>query len=121
METRSREQDSEKLLQHITQRIVEAVDPERIILFGSRAKDTATEHSDIDLCVIADMEGSHHERNVRLQKLFPHRDFSMDVFAFTAEEFDQQKELVNHLCYYVDRDGKVLYDRRTEKAGQSMV
>ena len=109
--TPTRGQDTGALLQRIVDRIVDAVDPERILLFGSRAKDTASEQSDIDLCVIADMDGSRRERNRRLRKLFPMRSFSLDVFTFTREEFDQRKELVNHLCFYVERDGEVLYER----------
>jgi predicted nucleotidyltransferase len=98
------------LLDRIVRRIVEAVDPERIILFGSRAKGAASDESDVDLCVIADIEGPRRERNRQLRKLFPKRSFSMDVFVFTREEFDQRKRLVNHLCFYVARDGEVLYE-----------
>lgn len=39
-------------LKHISQRIVEALSPCKIYLFGSYAKDTYTENSDYDIYVI---------------------------------------------------------------------
>ena len=40
-------------LREIQEQIVKLCAPEKILLFGSRAKGTATARSDIDLCVIA--------------------------------------------------------------------
>jgi predicted nucleotidyltransferase len=40
------------LVEKITKKIAEAIHPDKIILFGSRAKGTATEESDVDLVVV---------------------------------------------------------------------
>ena len=37
--------------------ITQSVNPRKIYLFGSHASDTATQDSDIDLCVIAPLGG----------------------------------------------------------------
>ena len=42
------------VLDEIVRRVVEAVQPERIILFGSAARDEMTRHSDVDLLVVKD-------------------------------------------------------------------
>ncbi|MFC1712299.1 nucleotidyltransferase domain-containing protein [Candidatus Poribacteria bacterium] len=97
--------------EEIVERIVEAVHPHRIYLFGSRAKGTETEDSDIDLLVIADMEGPPHKRSVVIHRLFPRRNFSMDVFVLKPEEFEHEKMLVNSIGSIVSKEGKILYER----------
>lgn len=43
-------------LQAIQEQIIHLCRPQKILLFGSQAKGTATSKSDIDLCVIASTE-----------------------------------------------------------------
>jgi predicted nucleotidyltransferase len=94
----------------IVDRIVETIHPYRIYLFGSQARETATEDSDIDLLIIADMEGSRLERNLMIQRLFPKRDFGLDVFVFKPEEFEHQRMLINSISYIVSKEGRILYE-----------
>lgn len=108
-------------LNKIVSKIVDAVHPYRIYLFGSRAKDTERADSDIDLCILADMEGSRRKRSIRIRKLFPTRDFSIDVLVFRPEEFDRQKTLINSISHIVAQEGKVLYERPTSTMGPGMV
>jgi predicted nucleotidyltransferase len=90
---------------------VEAVHPYRVYLFGSQARGTATEDSDIDLLIIADMEGPRHKRSMSINQLFLRRDFGMDVFVFKPDEFERQKVLVNSISYIVSKEGKIVYER----------
>jgi predicted nucleotidyltransferase len=98
-------------LRHIVDTIVEALDPAQVILFGSRARGDDTAHSDYDICVVADSDRPYHERNMEVHSLFSRRDFSMDAFVLTPEEYEAQRQVVNTLGFYVDRDGEVLYER----------
>jgi len=98
-------------IEQIVDRIVEAVHPHRIYLFGSHAKGTATKDSDIDLLIIADMEGPRHRRNLSIRELFPMRDFGMDVFVFKPEEFERQKTVANTISSIVSKEGKIIYER----------
>ena len=94
-------------LRRIVRRLVEAVDPERILLFGSRAKGTASGESDLDLCVIAEMEGDRRERRNRLHELVrPEHDGPVDVLTFTPAEFAREKHLLNSVTY-LDRKSVV--------------
>ena len=102
---------TQEKIEEIVERIVEAVDPYRIYLFGSRARGTAREDSDIDLLIIADMEGPRRERNLIIRRLFPKRSFGMDVFVFKPEEFERQKVLANSISSIVSKEGKILYER----------
>lgn len=108
-------------LNKIVSKIVDAVHPDRVYLFGSRAKGTAREDSDIDLLILADMEGSRRKRSLRIRKLFPNRNFSIDVLVFRPGEFDRQKTLINSISHIVSKEGKVLYERRTSTMGAGMV
>jgi len=101
-------------IEEIVERIVEAVDPYRIYLFGSRARGTARDDSDIDLLIIADMEGPYRERNLAIRRLFPKRNFGMDVFVFKPDEFERQKRVANTLGSIVSKEGKILYEREKE-------
>ena len=112
---------NQEMLNKIVSKIVEAVQPDRIYLFGSRAKGTEQEDSDIDLLILADMEESRRKRSIRIRKLFPEREFSIDVLVFRPEEFERQKRLLNSISHIVSKEGKVLYDRGTSTMGSEMV
>ena len=108
-------------LNKIVSKIVDAVHPDRIYLFGSRAKGTARADIDIDLCILADMEGSRRKRSIRIRKLFPARDFSIDVLVFRPEEFDRQKTLINSISHIVAQEGKIVYERPASPMGTRVV
>lgn len=103
--------EEDATLQHIVDTIVEHLDPAQVILFGSRARGEHTARSDYDICVVAPSDQPYHERNMEVHHLFSRHDFSMDAFVLTPEEYEAQRQVVNTLGFYVDRDGEVLYVR----------
>lgn len=98
-------------LESVVQTIVREVDPERVYLFGSRARGEAGPDSDIDLLVAADMPGDRRERSIAVRKLFPNRTIALDVFVFHQEEFNRQKKLINSISDFASTEGEVLYER----------
>lgn len=90
-------------------RIAESLKPEKIYLFGSYALGTATEESDVDLVVVMDSNCAPHQRNVALKRLFPRRNFSLDAFVFTPQEFSRFKDVPGTILYNAVRYGKLLY------------
>ena len=52
-------------LDAIREQVIQLCDPQKILLFGSQAKGTATAKSDIDLCIIAPMNADKRIANVR--------------------------------------------------------
>ena len=103
--------EEDAMLRRIVDTIAEALDPEQIILFGSRARGDDTAHSDYDIFVVALSDQAYHDRNMQVRSLFSGRDFSMDAFVLTPKEYEAQRQVVNTLGFYVDRDGEVLYER----------
>ncbi|MEW6214635.1 MAG: nucleotidyltransferase domain-containing protein [Nitrospirota bacterium] len=96
-------------IEEIKQKIVDTVHPEKVILFGSYATGEATEESDIDFVVIWNSNLNPHKRNLFLSKLFPKRDFSLDIFAFTKKEAERFKDIPGTILHEAFHHGKVIY------------
>lgn len=101
----------EKLLENITSTIVARLNPYRILLFGSRARGDAHEDSDYDFLIEMDSELRGPYRAMQVGHLFPHRDWSMDVFVYTPDEIRRKRDDVGTVVYTAVREGRVLYER----------
>jgi predicted nucleotidyltransferase len=89
--------------------LLQSYAPERIILFGSRARGEADEYSDYDLIVIKRTQRSFLDR---LQDMVPYLvafDYKADILVYTPEEFEQMRE--TGLGWLVQKEGIVLYER----------
>ena len=95
----------------IVERIVEALDPVRVVMFGSRARGDADGDSDLDLFVEAQSDLAPPERRRAVSRLFGLRDWAMDVVVYTPEEVQRLRDVVGTLLYTIEREGKVLYER----------
>jgi predicted nucleotidyltransferase len=92
-------------------RLLQGYEPEQIILFGSRARGEADEHSDYDIVVIKRTDRSFLER---LRDVVPYLvafDRAAEILVYTPEEFAQMSE--TGLGWIVHHEGLVLYERPT--------
>jgi len=96
-------------IKEIADQIVEEIHPKKIYLFGSHAKGTAGPQSDLDLMIIADMHGPKNKRSLAVRRIFPNRNFSLDVFVYHEDEFNEEKYIANTLGSIVTREGKLIY------------
>ena len=103
------EQTVEDVLQEIVRRIVEAVHPDRIILFGSYARGEPNEHSDLDIMVVAPSEAPPWKRTKPILKALRGILFPKDVVWYTPEELDWWADEPAHLVNTVLREGRVVY------------
>jgi predicted nucleotidyltransferase len=67
-------------------RLVRAFNPERIVLFGSYAKGTAQPGSDVDLLVVADLEGEPLAHLHRARQLVADAFPTVDIVLCTPQE-----------------------------------
>ncbi|MBE6527707.1 MAG: nucleotidyltransferase domain-containing protein [Thermoplasmata archaeon] len=84
-------------------------DPKAIIVFGSVAKGTATEDSDLDVAVILDTDLSWTERVIAIRRSLGRFGVALDLLVFTPEEIEAEK---NNPCTIVSEilsTGKVVY------------
>jgi len=97
--------------QEFLDRLIAEFDPDRVILFGSRARGEATEDSDTDLLVVMPCEGLPIRTAIKI-RLALRSDFPMDLVVLTPEEF--QRRLVGprlDFVQIVDEEGAALYER----------
>ena len=85
---------------------------QRVILFGSYAEGAAKEDSDIDLLVVADTNLPERQRYGAVRRLLADVPASFDIIVKTPEEYERWRSVVNHIVYFADKYGKVLYERR---------
>ena len=63
----------------------------------------------MDLVEIWDSDLVPHKWNIFLSKLFPKRDFSIDIFAFTRNEAEKLKDIAETILHEAYHNGKVIY------------
>ncbi len=63
------------------------------------------------MVVIWDSDLNPHKRNLFLSRLFPKRNFALDIFAFTKEEANKLKDIAGTILYEAFHHGKVIYAR----------
>ena len=103
------------LLERMVQVIVDEVDPEKVILFGSRARGDARTDSDVDLIVVESAPfGEGRSRGVeetRLWRALASFRVPKDILVFSRDEVDYWRDSLNHVLARALREGKVLYER----------
>lgn len=109
-------QVTDAILQQMVEAIVEEVDPEQVILFGSRARGDDREHSDVDLMVVeSEPFGPGRSRHGEMVKLYHAlADFRVaaDVLVYSQDDVAYWRDSLNHVLARALREGKVLYERR---------
>ena len=101
---------SDSVVEQIVRRLVSALSPERIYLFGSQARGDAGPDSDYDFLVV--VHSSTLPRYRRDQVVFAALlgvGVSKDVLVLTHDEFEQQRTVVCSLPATVEREGMLLY------------
>src|SRR6266496_6131023 len=78
-----------KSLRPAIQRIVDELNPEKIILFGSYAYGKPTPHSDVDLLVVLKTSASLKERSWEVSRLLLPRPFPVDILVKTPKEIEK--------------------------------
>ncbi len=98
-------------IQEIVDRIVERFHPEKIILFGSYASGDATEDSDMDLLIVAETDLPPREQFPAVRRVLNDYPVAFDIVIETPEEYRRRRSVVNHIVYFADKYGKVVYER----------
>ncbi len=105
----------EDQLKKVTARIIQAFDPQRIIVFGSYAYGEPTPDSDVDLLIVMDSDERPTERARRVSSLLRPRPFPMDILVRTPAEIEHRLEIGDYFMREVMERGKVVYDRSLSK------
>ena len=98
-------------IEKYSRRIGKEFDAERVILFGSYARGKGTEDSDIDFLVVANTDLSPQQRYSAVRQLVANVPASFDIIVKTPEEYARWRSVVNHIVYFADKYGRVVYER----------
>lgn len=102
-------------VQEIVQRLIKVAQPEQIILFGSRARDEASEGSDVDLLVIESApfgpKRSRLSEIGRLESAVGRLSIATDILVYSRREVDRWHDSPRHVIGRALREGRVLYAR----------
>ena len=109
MRTLARPRVTKRLLQDIVERLVEVAHPEKIVLFGSRARGDNRPDSDVDLLVIAPSDEPRHIRSREMYAALSDIRVPTDIVVYTPEEVYDWSEVWQALVTAALREGRVLY------------
>jgi uncharacterized protein len=93
----------------IIRRICRVTKPVKILLFGSYAYGTPTEHSDLDIAVICERVASKAKESVRIRRALHGILYSKDIIVTTPEEFDFYSTEPGSVFRTIAEKGIVLY------------
>ena len=103
------------LIDRMVRMIVDEVDPEQVILFGSRARGDATESSDVDLLVVeTEPFGADRSRlteEASLYRVLAGLGVRKDILIYSRDEVEYWRDSLNNVVARALREGKVLYER----------
>jgi len=97
------------VLSEIVRRLIEAYQPERIYLFGSKAREEGSPDSDYDLLVVVPDNSPPERRRSRLayERLWG-TGAAADVLVWTRSDFDSRLHLKASLPSTIVREGRLL-------------
>jgi predicted nucleotidyltransferase len=102
---------TEEKIRQAAQKIVDAVQPEKIILFGSFAYGKPNDDSDVDLFVVLESDQRIRERAMELSEVLYPRPFPVDIITRTPAELKERLEIGDCFFKEIVSKGKVLYER----------
>ena len=101
----------EDRLEDVTSRIVEAFNPNKIILFGSHAYGQPTPDSDVDLLVVMESDDRPVERAAKISRVLRPRPFPMDILVRTPEEIQHRLAMGDQFIREILERGRILYEQ----------
>jgi len=100
----------DKEVQNILKQLIHLYKPQKVVLFGSLAKDEINEGTDIDLFIVkADVPEFGVDRIRQLDALIKYK-LATDFIVYRPEEVEQRLKLGDPFVRNILERGKVLYD-----------
>jgi len=96
----------------VLQRLIDAYDPERVILFGSHATGAAERESDIDLLFVKETDRRPTDRRIEVERLLSDWRIPLDILVYTPQELRDLYAAGSPFVEDVIETGRVLYKRK---------
>jgi len=102
---------SDEILNEVKQRLVDRFHPDKIILFGSQARGTADERSDVDLLVVCEIPNGRRALTLAMDRALWGLRLARDIVVLTPEEFELDRQIPGTIARPASLEGRVLYER----------
>lgn len=102
----------DKLFKEVVDRIVSAVQPDKIILFGSFAYGIPTTKSDLDILVIMDSDLPRYKRAIPIYKALAGLLIPKDIVVYAPDEIREWEDVPQAFITTVVNKGKVIYEKK---------
>ncbi len=96
-------------VKRVTDQIVKHFSPDKVILFGSQAKGTAGEESDIDLCIV--MQTKDRRETLCELYLLIESEIPVDLILYTPEQWASCAAEEGSFASLILEKGMVVYER----------
>ena len=101
---------SETTITQIKDILLSGLPLDKIILFGSQARRTADDRSDVDILVLAPNIKDRYALMRELRgKLLPLK-YAFDVIALTPEEFERDRDIPGTISRYASLEGEIIFE-----------
>lgn len=101
-------------IQFITDFIAKEINPEEIILFGSYARKSPSDDSDLDLLVLMKEEIPRDEKRkllYQIREMLFSKDYQADIVLNSKDNYDKYKKYIGTIFNSVYKEGIVLWKR----------
>ncbi len=101
---------SADIIDEAVRRLVDAARPTRVILFGSYARGSADDDSDLDFLVVLDDVVSRRREMVRLRNVLRPLRIPADVLVATEDQIVDWGDVAGTVLHEALLQGRVVYD-----------
>jgi predicted nucleotidyltransferase len=100
----------ETTISQATELLRQAADLDKVILFGSYARNRADSGSDLDLLVVEPVVSDAAAEMVRLMRVLSPLRIPADVLVVSRQDFADWSDTPGHILFEAAKDGVVLYE-----------
>jgi predicted nucleotidyltransferase len=101
---------SDETVAEIVARVLDACQPERMILFGSAATGRMTRDSDIDILVVLNDVADARREAMRVRTALAGLPFPFDVIVMSRDRFKETRDVIGGIAWPAARYGRVIYE-----------
>jgi len=101
----------DETLRDIVDRLVRAVDPDKLVVFGSRGAGQARADSDYDILIVKAEADPHRRRTGPLYRALWGVPKPVDLLWYTPEEIEEWSGVRQHVATQAIERGVVVYEK----------
>ena len=102
---------TEQILTEVAKRLSAKFHPHKIILFGSQARQTADDRSDVDILVVSPIKGKRRALMVDMDRALEGLGIARDIVILSPEEFEIDRQIPGTIARPAWKEGRVLYEQ----------